>query len=238
VHAVTVALAAAPRIDPLVPAMRELAGFELEHARSLRTYAMAAWYADAVATAPDDGRFAALLDEGIPLRRSMLVAADALADRGLLSADRVAEIRAGSGHHDTAQDLVALAELFGAHWKAIERKTAITRDEVDRAETLGAELLRALVERRDNTGSPELHQQRARAFTLFARAYDQCRRALAYLRWEHGDADEIAPSIYARRRKRSATEPTEEPDPPTVLEPPAPEPAPRTPDMPELPLMD
>ncbi len=43
---------------------------------------------------------------------------------------------------------------------------------------------------------------RARAFTLFSRAYDQVRRAVNVLRWDEGDADSIAPSLYAGRGGR------------------------------------
>jgi hypothetical protein len=46
--------------------------------------------------------------------------------------------------------------------------------------------------------------RRARAFTLFVRAYDQVRRAVTYLRWEDDDADLIAPSLY---RGRGAAKP-------------------------------
>jgi hypothetical protein len=48
-------------------------------------------------------------------------------------------------------------KLFGANWKAIERKTAITPEEVDRAETLGAELLRARRAGRARTGAEPRH---------------------------------------------------------------------------------
>ena len=40
---------------------------------------------------------------------------------------------------------------------------------------------------------------RVRAFTLFVHAYSNARRAVTYLRWHEGDADSIAPSLYAGR---------------------------------------
>ena len=43
---------------------------------------------------------------------------------------------------------------------------------------------------------------RQAAFTIFVRAYDEVRRGIVYLRWNMGDADEIAPSLYANRVKR------------------------------------
>ena len=45
-------------------------------------------------------------------------------------------------------------------------------------------------------------ERRVRAYTLFVRAYDQCRRAATYLRWGEEDADEIAPSLFANRGGR------------------------------------
>ena len=47
-------------------------------------------------------------------------------------------------------------------------------------------------------------ERRSRAYTLFVRAYDQCRRAAAYLRWNEGDADEFAPSLFTSRGPRKA----------------------------------
>ena len=52
--------------------------------------------------------------------------------------------------------------------------------------------------------------RRQRVFTLLARAYDQLRRHLSFLRWSEGDVDEIAPSLYAfpaRATPRTRAEP-------------------------------
>jgi hypothetical protein len=35
----------------------------------------------------------------------------------------------------------------------------------------------------------------ARAFTLLQTAYNACRRAAGYLRWEQGDVDDLAPPL-------------------------------------------
>src|SRR5690606_31608697 len=60
---------------------------------------------------------------GGPLRENLLVAAEALAHRDLVSPSRVAEIRRGQGHHDTANDLIALAALFRESWATIHGRT-------------------------------------------------------------------------------------------------------------------
>ena len=50
-------------------------------------------------------------------------------------------------------------------------------------------------------------ERRLRAFALFMRAYDACRRAIAYLRWDEDDADTIAPSLFKGRGGRRPSEP-------------------------------
>ncbi|WP_437681947.1 hypothetical protein [Sorangium sp. So ce131] len=133
--------------------------------------------------------------------------AEALARRGLLDAETVAEIRAGQGHIDTANDLVALSALFGASWPEIAGKTAATEEEVKRAGEIGPQLLAALGVREHGKGPgpTEAADKRARAFALLVHAYDQTRRAVAYLRWNEGDAETIAPSLYKGRGGRTAS---------------------------------
>ena len=47
---------------------------------------------------------------------------------------------------------------------------------------------------------------RIRAFTLLTLTYDQARRAVIYLRWEQGDVQRIAPSLYTGRGGRKRVE--------------------------------
>ncbi|MBC8066730.1 MAG: hypothetical protein IAG13_00220, partial [Deltaproteobacteria bacterium] len=139
--ACTVALGAADRLDQLAAQMAELAGFDKKAQKNLRRYALAALYANAVATdeASTDS-VTKLLVEATPLREGMLVAAEALAHRGIVSPQRVAEIRSGQGHLDTADDLIALSALFRDSWTVVQAKTAVTREEIDRSAVLGSQL--------------------------------------------------------------------------------------------------
>jgi hypothetical protein len=154
-----------------------------------------------------------LLEEATKLRAALLGDAEALAARGHLDAESVKTIRAGNGNMDTANDLVALSALMGASWAKIETKTAATADEVHRAGDLGPLLIAALgVREHGTTVTPvEAADRKVRAFTLFTRAYDQNRRAVIYLRWNEGDADTLAPSLYkGRGGSRSASTPKDE----------------------------
>ncbi|WP_437487723.1 hypothetical protein WME75_07390 [Sorangium sp. So ce1014] len=175
----------------------------------LETYALAAWDAHLVwlSSGGAENALKPLVEEAVPLRENLLSDAEALARRGLLDAEAVAEIRAGQGHIDTANDLVALSALFSGSWSEIAGKTAATEKEVNRAGEIGPLLLAALGVREHGKGPgpTEAADKRARAFALLVHAYDQTRRAVAYLRWNEGDADTIAPSLYKGRGGRSAS---------------------------------
>ncbi|WP_437590230.1 hypothetical protein [Sorangium sp. So ce1000] len=204
-RAVSVAIGAVPHLQALRPRfVEELPKHPLSQLDKLQTYALAAWYAHLLALPTSAGPDALkrLLDEAAPLREDLLVAAEALAHKGIVDAQRVAEIRSGQGHLDTANDLVALAALFSEVWDAVKNRTTVEWGDVERASRLGPELLVALGARQQ-PGLPapkagDAAERRARAFTLLVNAYDACRRAASYLRWNEGDAEAIAPSLFAR----------------------------------------
>jgi hypothetical protein len=212
-RAVSVALGALPHLRTLRAAMEtELPKHPIILLDKLETYALAAWYAHILVIPPDgdDTPVKKLLKEATTLRESLLIAAEALAHRGLVDVKRVAEIRSGQGYFDLASDLVALAALFVGSWEELNTKTAIELRDVQRAAELGPELLAALGERGQPLSAPKAAgtaDQRLRAFALFVRAYDACQRAVAYLRWKEGDADTIAPSLFKGRGRRRSSEP-------------------------------
>ena len=82
--------------------------------------------------------------------------------------------------------------------------------ELENAERLGNRLLVDLY--RDELAERdalELVDTKRRIFTLLVRAYDQARRIFTFVRWNQGDVDRFAPSLYvkrtpARRRKDKA----------------------------------
>lgn len=209
-QAVSVALGVLPGLAFLRPSIAELPGFKLDHFDKLETYALAAWYAHLLSLPPASASnpVQPLLEEATKLRANLLSDAEALATRGLLDQEAVQGIRAGNGQVDTANDLVALSALMGSRWDTIATKTAATAEEVHRAGDLGPLLLAALgVREHGSAASPaEAADRKVRAFTLFTAAYDQVRRAVIYLRWNEGDADILAPSLYkGRGGSRSAS---------------------------------
>lgn len=201
---------AADRIVPLLPALSALPGLDMPRIERVGLYALALHHAYDLATEAGAGASALppLLEEAWPLREGMLRSAELLAHFGLLSAERVAAIRSGQGHADTADDVIALGRLFDEHWSQVAGKVPVTRAMVDRAPVLGAKIHKALAQREVEASPLEPSSDRrhllAQAFSLFVRAYDEARRGVAYLRWNEGDVDKIVPSLYPHRPRRSS----------------------------------
>ena len=202
-QAVSITLGVLPGLVFLRPSLAKLPDFEIALFDKLETYALGAWYAHLLALPPASASnpVQPLLEEATALRARLLGDAEALAARELLDRESVQTIRSGQGNLDTANDLVALSALLGASWAKIEHKTAATAEEVHRAGDLGPLLIAALgVREHGTTATPaEAADRKVRAFTLFTTAYDQVRRAVTYLRWNEGDADSLAPSLYKGR---------------------------------------
>lgn len=202
-------LAAAERIEPLLPALARLPDFDFRIVSDLRTYALAVLHTHDLATEGSEAaaaQLAVLIEEAVPLRALMLSGAELLALAGLVSKVRVAAIRSGQGYADTAGDLQALGRLYLELWAQVKDKVPVTRAMAERAITLSAELNAALGGREIEADDPLVEPRdpthlQAQAFTLFARAYAECRRGVAFLRYHHGDAEAIVPSLYAKRRK-------------------------------------
>lgn len=204
-------LVVAERIAPLLPSMSTMGHLAYDKIEKLPKYALALLYAHDRAERPNDGRvpLAQLVQEAVPLRLDLLVTAVMLAHFGLVSRQRVADIRRGQGHADTANDLLALSVLLAEDWKSIEDKVVVTRAQVDRAIPLSAQLQQAIGVRESDADPlaqrTDARHVRAQAYTLFIGAYDECRRGVSHLRWHEGDAARIVPSLYPRRSGGSKT---------------------------------
>jgi hypothetical protein len=223
--AVSTVLGAAARVAELRPAMvKRLPEHPLEGIDKLTDYALAAQYAYLQSFAPQAAsadRVRELLAEAAPLRQRLLPVAEMLAALGLVDASRIAEIRAGTGHVDTANDLIALAAIFSNDWAKLSNQVPIKESELDRAAVLGTELLVALgVRNLGAANEPDAKgwaARKNRALRLMVDAYDDARQAVTYLRWKEGDVDSYTPSLFAHRRRasRPAGTPTSRPAEPT-----------------------
>jgi hypothetical protein len=201
--AVTTVLGSLPELRAIRPEIQKhLPEFDLECFDKLEDYTLALTYANAqylIAVAPPED-LQATGSEGSALRNTLHADAMALIQRGLIDSDQLKQLKGGNGYKNIATDLLILASVLQNHWSKIEGKCGTTEAEVDRAIKLAQRILRVVgLREQAPTSVAAASDRRVRAFTLFWNAYDQARRAVAFLRWDHDDADQIAPSLYAGR---------------------------------------
>jgi len=146
-----------------------------------------------------------LLEEAASKRDVLIAEAKALVARGLLQGDLLKELTGTHGYKNVAFDLSGLTEMFKAMWASLQGRTGLQLSDIENADKLSLRLAAAVAHRES---SPEAvaaaTEVRQRIFTLFCDTYDQLRRAVTYLRWDEGDADEIVPSLYAGRPNSNA----------------------------------
>jgi hypothetical protein len=190
----------------------KLPDFDPSALDKLEDYALAlsAAHAALLAASQPSSELRAVVEEATEVRELLLSDATALVRRGLLSSESIADLKGPMGFRNISTDVFHLVEAIRARWADIESKSAITQQELDRAERLQQRLNRLLGLKDQQT--PDINaasEQRRRALTLLLRAYDEVRRAITYLRWKTNDIDDIAPSLFAGRGgRRKSTETT------------------------------
>ncbi len=223
VSAASIVLGVSERVLAFRSQIASLPDFDITHVDRLVDYALGAWYC-AVTNLPTPAStdLAALTREAQTLRAKLLMWAAPLAGSGYFEEAAVARIREGSGTKDTASDLIALVGLYRGSWASVKSIVGVTDKDLARASELGL-LVFALVSKRENQAPANTADgsiQVRRAFTLLDRAYSQCRRAIQYFRFAHGDADLFAPSLRRNagpgRRESAEPNPPDEPTPPAA----------------------
>ena len=221
---VTTALGCAPRVLLLRPTIvEELPKFPVAHVDSYRSWALALGHSHNLyigATEPV-GPIQAYVDELMVTRPMLVTAVQGLVFRKLLDGAVIGELRGTSGYANTAWDTQTLVTHLRTHWSSVAGKAGVSIDELDRADKISTRLLVAVGEREQEAqAASDAADRRQRAFTGFLRTHTQLQRAIAYLRFDHGDADAILPSLYAH--KKSPKRPAEDDSLPGVGTPLAP----------------
>ena len=188
--------------------VKQLAVFDINNIDKLETYATALSYANAcylTACEPPDA-LRDLIDEGTQLRALLYADVSALCARGLINADAVNGYSGQLGYKIVATDLQIVTLPLRQNWSGIQGKCATQEAELERAEKVAMHLLRLVgLRAQAPVSAASAADNRGRAFTLFAKTYDQVRYAVAYVRRDHDDAESIAPSLYAGRKHKAAT---------------------------------
>jgi hypothetical protein len=133
----------------------------------------------------------------------LLSDAVALAKRGVMDAQRLKELKGLPGYKNIAFGLLALVAMFREKWSVLDGKMLLQASELKHVQLLADRLISAVGDREQTPTQIDAAERRQRAFSLFVKAYDQARRAIQYVRWEQGDADSIAPSLYSGRGNRN-----------------------------------
>ena len=122
------------------------------------------------------------------------------------------QLKKAPGYLNMTEDLGALVNMIRSRWDVIKDNSGIKPAELDEAEKLYEQITTAYGERQQIQQKVLASQQdRQRAYTLLLKAYDDARRAISYLRWNAGDVETIAPSLWAGRGSRGGSSRTRMP---------------------------
>jgi hypothetical protein len=212
---VATVVGALPEILALRAELQEHAPrFDITQLDRLERYAFALFHAHMLAQAAAEPPeiLVALGEEATKLRQQLVSDVNALVFHGLIPAEALASLKGPPGYLNLASDLYLLAGVVRANWDKVMGKTVIAEATLARAEELSERLVAGVGLREQGTAAVAASgAHRQRAFTLLVKTYDQVRRAVSFLRWNDGDVESIAPSLYAgraARRKTSEPSPT------------------------------
>lgn len=228
--AVSVVLGHEPQIQQLAEQGKGLPGFDATVFEKMERYAQALAYAQMlynVASTPVEN-VPELAAEAVKARDRFGADAEALAVRGMLDGSKLQELRGGPGYKNIAYDLGSLVALLRANWSKVAAKTAVTEMELKHAQVLTEQLVMAIAAREQQEAAiSAASDERSRAFTLFAHAYDQVRRAASFLHWGE-NIEDIVPSFYNGRAGTKKSKDTTADTAPAQGTPPSPTTTPAT----------
>lgn len=192
-------------IRPYVAALQEaLPKLDWTVIDALGDLALATAYADLIVdrAEPAASDLPTLKSRVYVVREQLLKAAETLASFGLLHEPAVAAIREGRGLPDAAADASALAALFRQAWPTVAGKTPVSKELVEEAGTLGAQVLQILKPAAGkgkvaDTALAKLRQERDGLWALLVAGHSEMSVA-AYYQWREGYRGKV-PALLARR---------------------------------------
>ena len=145
----------------------------------------------------------------------LLVDADALALRGHLDSKRLDPLRNVQGYLATVDSVERLVSMLRDDWDKLAPHTPLKVAELDRAVVLAKSLSAAVAARDNGVHRAPAAEMRIRVLSKLMRLYDALRRMMTYLRWEQDDIDQLVPSLYASRGRRTRSRDDVDPNPGT-----------------------
>lgn len=208
-NAYVVVSGALPGLRTLEPQLRAaLPLFDAATLHRVDRYARAALYAQSVersTTNTSAAHHAKLVEELEGLYARFYRNAEFLAAEGYFDAKVVANARSGTSVRDRAADLRLLAIEFAERESVLVGRTLVTRANMEHAFSVSQSVLDSLA-LRDNLNEAQVKAQRDRqlAAALLYQTWNEIRRAIAWLRWNEGDADKLAPSFFTSAGRRTS----------------------------------
>lgn len=201
--AVRTVMATLPRLEMLrEEIVSQLPQFDVAQFDRLKTYAEAFAQAHTLfagASTPSNA-LAGLVERGMAMRDLLLADVNALTHRGLVDRKRLAELKGGIGYLNVGYDLGVLVGILRERWNDIRTNTGLKASDINDAAQLFEQITVADAEHAGQSkAAAAAADDRQRAFVLLVRAYDQAKRAAAYIRHAQGDADTILPSLWAQK---------------------------------------
>ncbi len=212
-----------PKIKSLRTQLENLATFDVHALEKLELYLHAWLRANALflgSALPPEG-FSALVAKVSAFRDNLASDAQALVQRGVIGAESLTGLKGAIGHKNIVSDVLTLTTLFRSNWQKISGRTCVTLAELDEADVALDALITDLGLREQTPASKEATAlERQQSYTLFVSTYDQVRRAVSFVRWNEGDADEFAPSLFGGKKRKAGTDTEQKPPAATTTTPP------------------
>lgn len=210
-------LAALPKIMALRAQLVEQAPkFDVKHLDNLERYTSALVYANARfrAVRSPPASSVTVNDRATELRDQFYVDLLALQQHGIIADYDLPNMRYRAGYKNVSTDLSTLVSILQDNWSKVQGKIPIDEATLAEASAIARQLLETVGSREHAPEAvADAADKRQRIFALLVNSYGQVRSALRFLRYEQGDADEIAPSLYAGRRSSARkAEPSKAPD--------------------------
>lgn len=218
------------RIKMMREDMLTLPKFDIAEIDRIPSYVEALIHAQTVyaSAAEPTAQLPAMVARATKFRDQFTLDVRTLAGRELIDAKRLDDLKGGVGYLATASDLGILVNILSESWDAIQGKTGVSAAELEEAQRLYPQIILVSDGSTHQAGLlKSAGDDRARAWTLLANAYEQVRRASGYFRFEEDDTDKLFPSLWAKKgagrpAKKSEPDTTEPPVVPATPVAPAP----------------
>jgi hypothetical protein len=175
------------------------AGFDVREYDDMEKRAMAFWYTDICyrQSRGKDRPVRKLVPEARLLRKKMIKAVSYLWQHDPKKMKTLADIRSGRSHLKLADDLGRLAQLLTDHWREADGHCAVTRKDIERARTLGTEML-SVIPLSETAEKSALKETRNRAAEYLRRGIQEINVAATFLfRRDHARYARY-PNLYTR----------------------------------------